>query len=229
MWCRFLCAAVLTILVACPVLPAAECEEGFEPIFNGRDLSGGEGMPGWWEVRDGAIVTESTPEKPCPRTQYLYWKGGEPADFDVRFSFRLTGQANSGLQFRSLIRPNWDAWGYQADADSAGVYMGCLYQHVRGLVAKRGQQVVIDAAGKKTITEFGDPAELLKAVKPGDWNEYRVLAQGRRIVLWLNGVRMCEVEDHEEKFALPKGILALQMHKGPPMKAEFKNLRIKKL
>jgi hypothetical protein len=202
-------------------------EEGFVPMFNGKDLSGWEGAEEWWQVRDGTIVTESTDEKPCPRTQYLYWKGGEPADFEMRCRFRITGNANTGIQFRSEKRPQWDTWGYQADADTAGQYIGCLYQHGRGLVALRGQKVVFDQAGEKTVTAIGEMAELLKAVKPGDWNEYRIVAKGPRIALSLNGVLMCEVEDHEPKYALPKGIIALQIHRGPPMKAEFKDLRIR--
>jgi len=206
---------------------AEETEDGFVPMFNGQDLTGWEGVAGWWEVRDGAIVAESTPEKPCRRSHYLYWTGGEPADFEMRCLYRIAGQANSGIQFRSKPRPNWDTWGYQADIDTAGAYTGCLYQHERGLVAERGQRVVIDQAGRKTITAFATSAELLKAVKVDDWNEYRILAEGRRIALWINGVLMCEVEDHEEKYALPRGLIALQMHQGPPMRVEFKNLRIR--
>ncbi len=208
-------------------LRAEEAEEGFVPMFNGRDLTGWEGFPGWWTVRDGAIVGESTAEKPSP-THYLYWKGGEPADFDLRARYRVTGKGgNSGIQFRSLPRPNFDAWGYQADLDTEHRYTGCLYQHERGLVAERGQKVVIDQAGQKTITRFADSTELLEAVRDGDWNEYRIVAKGRHIALYINGTLMCEVEDHEEKYALPKGIISLQMHAGPPMKIEFKDLRIR--
>jgi len=196
-------------------------------MFNGKDLAGWEGAPGWWEVREGVLTAESTPEKPCKQSHYLYWKGGAPADFEMRCSWRISGQANSGIQFRSETRPNWDTWGYQADLDTAGAYTGCLYQHVRGLVAQRGQKVVIDRAGEKTITAIGDSEKLLAVVRKGDWNEYRILAAGSRIALWINGVLMCEVEDHQEKLALRKGIIALQMHQGPPMKAEFKDLRIR--
>jgi hypothetical protein len=222
-------AAVLVGLTfaSTAALPAEQPEEGFTSMFNGKDLTGWEGMPGWWEVRDGAIVGQSTPEKPS-RTHYLYWKGGEPADFEMRCLYRISGKGgNSGIQFRSETRPNWDTWGYQADFDTDHQYTGFLYQHGRGLVAGRGQKVVIDADGRKTVTPFAEAAELLKAVKDDDWNEYRILAKGRRIVLWINGVRMCEVEDHEEKYALPKGVIALQMHAGPPMRVEFKDLRIR--
>jgi hypothetical protein len=204
-----------------------EQQKGFEPMFNGKDLTGWEGAPGWWQVSDGVLFSESTPEKPCQRSHYLYWKGGEPADFEMRFDFRVSGQANSGVQFRSKRRPNWDTWGYQADLDTAGVYTGCLYQHERGLVAQRGQKVRIDESGEKQITPIGDADELLRAVKPGKWNEFRILAKGPRMILWINGVLMCEVEDYQKRFALPSGIIALQMHAGPPMKVEFKNLRIR--
>ncbi|MBE0542689.1 MAG: DUF1080 domain-containing protein [Verrucomicrobia bacterium] len=206
---------------------SAGSTNGFVSMFNGKDLTGWEGSPGWWTVREGVLMSESTPEKPCNQSHYLYWKGGEPADFEMRCQWRITGPANSGIQFRSEKRPNWDAWGYQADFDAAGEYVGCLYQHVRGLVAQRGEKVRIDAAGKKTITTFADSQELLKAIKPGDWNEYRILAEGPKITMWINNVLMCEVEDYEPKFALPKGIIALQMHQGPPMKVEFKDLQIR--
>ncbi len=206
-----------------------ELEQGFVPMFNGKDLTGWQGAPGWWQARNGILFAESTPKKPCKRSHYLYWTGGKPADFDMRFSFRVSGHANSGVQFRSEPRPNWNTWGYQADFDSAGVYTGCLYQHVRGLVARRGQKVFIDESGNKTVTEISDADELLGAIDPKGWNEYRILARGPKIVLWINGVRMCEVEDHEPKFALPRGITALQMHQGPPMKVEFKDLRIRLL
>lgn len=208
---------------------ASKLGNDFISMFNGHDLAGWEGASDWWEVRDGVIVAESTLAKPCQQSHYLYWTGGEPANFEVRAMYRITGDANSGFQFRSEKRPAWDTWGYQADADSAGIYTGCLYQHDRGLVAQRGQQVHINAAGEKTITPIGDPAKLLDAVRPHDWNEYRILADGPTITLWINGERMCQVEDYQPKFALPRGIIALQMHQGPPMKVEFKDLRIRML
>ncbi|WCJ60520.1 DUF1080 domain-containing protein [Fontisphaera persica] len=195
-----------------------------QSLFNGKDLSGWEGAPGWWQVKDGVLVCESTPEKPCKQSHYLIWKGGEPSDFEFRCQWRITGPANSGIQFRSKALPNFDTWGYQADIDAAGEYVGCLYQHERGLVAQRGEKVHFDKDGKRTVTTFAKSEELLKVIKAGDWNEYRIWAQGPIIKLWINGVLMCEVEDYQPRFALPKGVIALQMHQGPPMKVEFKEL-----
>jgi hypothetical protein len=226
-WFSNLIAGCLVALWTSCATGLAGQPDSFGEMFNGKDLTGWEGAPNWWEARDGVLVAESTPAKPCARSHYLYWKGGEPADFEMRCLWRISGEGNSGIQFRSETRPDWDTWGYQADLDGAGVYTGCLYQHVRGLVAQRGQKVSIDQTGRKTSTTFADSDELLKAVRKGDWNEYRILAQGPHIKLWINDVLMCEVEDHEPKLALTKGIIALQMHQGPPMKVEFKNLRIR--
>lgn len=225
----FLLALLLGLTISfLSALAATAPEDDFVAMFNGSDLTGWTGSPDWWHVQDGAIVAESTPQKPSDQTHYLYWKGGEPADFEMRCRYQITGEGgNSGIQFRSKPQPNWDTWGYQADLDTAGDYTGCLYQHERGLIAERGQKVVIDPAGHKTITTFADSAALLAMVKDDDWNEYRILARGRHIALWINDVLMCEVEDHEEAFALPNGIIALQMHAGPPMRIAYKDLRIR--
>lgn len=204
-------------------------DDGFRELFNGQDLTDWSGSPDWWQVRDGLLVCESTAEKPCHRSHYLTWTGGEPADFDLRVVFRITGEGNSGIQFRSEPRPDWDTWGYQADLDTAGQYTGCVYQHERGLVAERGQRVQINEAGEKQGESFGDAAELLKKVRPGEWNEYRIVAKGPTIKLWINDTLMCEVEDFQRDFARARGILALQMHQGPAMKIEFKSIRLRSL
>ena len=207
--------------------PATAVEPSFVPMFNGSDLTDWEGPPGWWSVRDGILTAESTIEKPCTRSHYLYWTGGEPADFDMRCRFRISSGANSGIQFRSERRENWDTWGYQADMDGAGEYMGCLYQHERGLVALRGQRVEIDPLGNSTVTTFADTDELWKTVHKSQWNSYRILAQGPHISMWINDLLMCEVEDHQPRLGLRRGIIALQMHQGPPMKVEYTNLQIR--
>lgn len=206
-------------------LPAA-AGEGFVPMFNGKDLGGWEGKPeGWW-VEDGAITSESTEEKPCLKHHYLFWTGGEPADFTLRFEYKVIG-GNSGVQFRSERRGDFDVWGYQADIEAGGEWSGCLFQHDRGGVVMRGMRAVIDADGKRTEEPFADPAALQAKIRANDWNEYEVVAQGSRITLRINGHLMCEVDDRDPNFARGRGVIALQMHPGPPMKVQFRNLRIK--
>ncbi len=209
-----------------------DADEGFVPMCNGENLDGWEGQPGWWQVKDGVLFAESTPEKLCTASHYLYWRGGEPSDFEMRFSYRIAGDgANSGVHLRSETRPNWDMWGYQADIDQTGEWTGCLFEHSRGGVAMRGEKVFIAKDGTKTVEKLVDcddpKAELYKKIKPTDWNDYRIVAKGATIQLWINGVLMSEVEDHDAKEAKPKGVIAVQMHQGNPMKIEFRDLRIR--
>ena len=223
---------------------AAEIEKGFTPMFNGKDLTGWEGLPGAWGVVDGAITAESTSEKPCKAAHYLMWRGGKPGDFELRTEFRLQGPgANSGIQFRSREVPNWDTSGYQADMENGDQWFGCLFEHTRGGIAMRGEKVVIDSDGKKTVSPIAVPEQvqelitgglslstaLLRQVKKGDWNSYTIIARGSDITLEINDIIMCQVRDQQSGLAAKDGVIALQMHPGPPMKVQFKNIRIKLL
>lgn len=206
----------------------AEDETGLVSMFNGKDLDGWEGKPGGWWVEDGAITSESTEQNPCVKHHYLYWLGGRPADFILRFRYKLVG-GNSGVQFRSEERPEFDTWGYQADMEAGGEWTGCLFQHDRGGVVMRGKKAIIAQNGARTEEIFADAAKLQRVVKQDDWNEYEVRAIGPKIELRINDELMCAVEDNDEKYAREDGIIALQMHPGPPMKVQFKDLRIKTL
>ncbi len=228
----FLCLCLTSISVAADTKKAdtkkADSEEGFVSMFNGKDLTGWQGKPGGWWVEDGCLTSESTKEKPCIKHHYLMWRGGKPADFELRLTYRIVG-GNSGIQLRSRELPNWDTSGYQADMEDGQQWSGCLFEHTRGGVAMRGEDVVYDPDGTKHIEKLGDPAKLLKKVKNRDWNDYRIIAKGSKITLMLNGVVMAKVDDRDKKNAAKAGVIALQMHPGPPMKVQFKNLRIKML
>lgn len=208
-------------------VPAGRIDEGFTAIFNGKDLTGWDGMPGWWKVEDGVLTAESTPQKPCDQPNYLIWRGGQPADFELIADFRLSGAGNSGIQLRSQALPNWDTSGYQADMSGNGDLVGFVYEHRRGLIAGRGERVTLGPDGKREMQKLGDAAELARIYKQEDWNTYRILCRGPEITLSINGTLMCQFTDHDTKYAASKGIIALQMHPGPPMKIEFKNIRLK--
>ena len=218
--------AVVSVAVSASALTAAEAEKGFESMFNGKDLTGWEGKPGGWWVEDGLMTSQSTKENPCVKHHYLMWRGGQPANFELRLSYRIVG-GNSGIQFRSREVPNWDTNGYQADLEAGPQWTGALFQHQRGGVAMRGEKVTIDADGRKTVTSIGDPAELQKHIKPEDWNDYHIIARGPEVILKINGKVMSHAIDRDRKKACHRGVIALQMHPGPPMKVQFRNLRIK--
>lgn len=201
-------------------------EEGFVSMFNGKDLAGWEGETQWWGVKNGCITAESTPAKLCKKQSYLMWRGGQPGDFEMRLNFRLVG-GNSGIQIRSKEIANWDTRGYQADMDDACVWAGALFEHMRGGIAMRGQKVVIAEDGKKTTSSLGNPDALKAKIRRRDWNEYRIVCRGDEISLYINDTLMSQAKDDQQSLAARRGIIALQMHPGPPMKVEYKNLRIK--
>ncbi len=197
-------------------------------LFNNKDLTGWEGPPGVWTVENGALVAQSTLENPCKTDTYLVWKGDTPSDYELSADFRLSAKGNSGIQIRSENLPQWKTSGYQADMTGDGKLVGFVYHHKRGLIAGRGQRVQVAPDGTKTIEKIATPEELIKSYKPGDWNTYRIVCNGPEITLYVNSVMMCQFTDKDSKFATTNGVIALQMHPGPPMKIEFKNIVLKK-
>jgi len=203
-------------------------EQGFKSLFNGEDLSGWEGDQKIWSVRDGAITGETTAETGLKVNDFLVWQGGEPKDFELRLKFKLVG-GNSGIYFRGERHPEGEPLiGPQADFSADHRWTGVLMEwKKRDVLAERGQQVLIDADGRRQVVgSVGDPDELLKAVNDKDWNEYQVIAKGEQVILRINGVTVCEVTDRDP--ARPRqGALALQVHVGPPMTVQFKDIRLK--
>ncbi len=217
---------VVALLLTATVQAENDDEADFVSMFNGEDLTGWEGMPGRWHVEDGAITGVCNDDPPCDVTHYLYWTEQKPGDFVLRVKFKLVG-GNSGIHVRSERRPDFDIWGYQADFSEEEEWIGCLYQHDRGAVVKRGYKAVIEEDGTRTDERIACPEELLAVYNEEDWNEYEIVCEGSVITLRINGVKMCEVDDRDATFARDSGLIALQMHAGPAMKVQFKDLRIK--
>ena len=213
-------------------------EEGFLSIFNGKDLTGWEGNPKLWSVKDGAITGQTTAENPTKGNTFLIWTNGTVGDFELRCSFKLVpgddkGFANSGIQYRSKVfdPANWVVGGYQADMEAGPTYTGILYEErMRGILALRGEKVVWDKDGKKQVVgSVGNAAEIEAAIKKGNWNDYVIIAKGNHLQQFINGKQTIDVVDEDEAKRAASGVLALQLHAGPPMMAQFKNIRIKKL
>jgi hypothetical protein len=220
-------------------LPGQDLEPGFKSLFNGKDLSGWAGRTNHWSVEDGAITGVTTKENPAQGNNFLIAKDGDQnlivEDFEIRFSYKFTGDwGNSGLQYRSKDRGRFVVNGYQADFEVGPTFSGILYEEgmSRGIMAERGQKVVWDADGKKTVTGKTEKssAEIQAAIKKNDWNDYVVIVKGDHFQHFINGNMTVDVTDQDPKKQAHSGILAFQIHAGKdPMKIQFKNVRIKKL
>jgi len=203
-------------------------------LFDGQSLEGWDGNPLHWSVEEGAIVGINTKENPTKGNTFLIWKGGELQDFDLTLECKIDS-GNSGIQYRSFIKPGehdgWRIGGYQADFESGDNYTGICYgEAFRGILSLRGDRTTLsrDDSGKlvKSVEKIGDRAKLGLAVNKGGWNEYRIVAQGFRFEHYVNGQKMCELLDNDLTERRASGVLAFQVHAGPPMKVYFRNIKL---
>ena len=120
--------------------------------------------------------------------------------------------------------------GYQADIDFTNKFAGILYEEKgRGILARRGESVTVGEDGKKSKTQFGEEAELANGIHPGQWNDYRVVANGNHLQHFINDALVSELIDEQTSKAAKNGVVALQVHRGPPMVVRFKNIQVRKL
>jgi hypothetical protein len=220
-----------------------EDRAGFESIFDGKSMKNWDGDPTFWKVENGELVGQSTAEHAVKENTFLIWRGGEPADFELKVQFRINS-TNSGIQFRSVHLPQgtkdgtreiagkWVLKGYQADIDFDNSVTGMIYEERgRAWIAPRGTVGYIAPDGaKKTLGNLERTANELKAaIKSGDWNDVHLIARGNTLVNIVNGHVTCIVIDDDAKNRKMKGLLGFQMHQGAPMKVEFRNIYMKKL
>jgi len=210
---------------------------GFQSIFDGKSLKGWDGDPSFWRAENGVIVGQSTEQNPIKQNTFLIWRGGEPADFELKVEFRVDA-TNSGVQFRSIQLPpgpdigKWVMKGYQADIDFANQFTGQIYEERgRGFLAMRGQAVYVPDGGRpKVIGNLQkSPDELKAIIKVNDWNQVHLIARGNTIIQILNGAVTSIVVDDDSTNRALGGLLGFQLHVGPPMKAEFRNIWLKRL
>ena len=205
-------------------LHALKVEKGFTSIFNGKDLTGWEGMEGMCTVKNGAI----TP-KQSVTNNWVIWRGGQPADFELRLSFRYHS-GNSGVQVRSIEFEPFQVRGYQVEV-APQAKMG-LWHHskapekYRSKLALAGEETVYSEAGEKSIKKVADPDTVKAAYDEDGWNEMVVIAKGPVLIQKINGVVFSRLVDHDAKHSTSKGFIALQDH-GKGTHVEFKNIRIR--
>ena len=216
-------------------------ESEMKRIFNGKDLSGWDGDPKLWSVKDGVIRGETTPDNKANGNTFIIWKDGVLGDFELRLSFRVSTANNSGIQYRSKhitdkVRNNWVVRGYQHEIRNSDQFpniSGFIYDE-GGLTGGRGRTCLVGEKAtwegkKKTVTEkLIDQAGFEKLFKFDDWNDVVIIARGNNIQHYMNGQLILDFTDKSD-LALTEGILALQLHAGAPMWAEFKDIRVKDL
>jgi hypothetical protein len=211
-------------------------ESGFQSIFDGKTLTGWDCDPDFWRVEDGAIVGETKLDHQPKQNIFCIWKGGQPADFEFKAQYKLTGtnDGNSGIQYRSIERPDVAKWvmqGYQADIDLKQRFTGQVYEERgRGFLAMRGQIAYIPD-GKKpgSIGSLGEGDELKSLIKNDDWNDLHIIARGNTMIQLLNGRVMSILVDDDTAGRKMQGEIGIQVHRLPncAMKIETRNIRIK--
>jgi hypothetical protein len=234
---------------------------GWTQIFDGKTLNDWDGPSDIWHVEDGAIVGVSSPEHPSGTTNII-WRGGEPANFELKLEMKLEGTgANGGVQYRSLSVPaksrpippgltdeqkqrmqqneevtlrhaKWNLRGYQADFDYNNKYTGQLYEQdsPRGIIAWRSQVVATEADKKPTLLASLGSSDALKAViKPGEWNQVEIIADGNTLVHIINGRVMSILVDSDPKYSQAKGLIALEIEGPGNLKISHRNIWLKVL
>jgi hypothetical protein len=210
-------------------------ETGFTPIFDGTSMKGWDCDPDFWKVAGGAMVGETTAAHQPPQNIFCIYKGDQPANFELKLQYRLTGatSGNSGIQYRSVELPDVAKWvlkGYQFDIDAQQTYTGQLYEERnRGFLALRGQVSYIPP-GKKvgSIGTTGDGDLLKSFIKVGDWNDVDIIARGNVLMHMLNGHVMSVTIDDDLPNRRLSGAIGIQLHKTPNnMKIEARNIRLK--
>lgn len=210
---------------------------GMKKIFNGKDLTGWDGDPQLWSVKDGAIHGETTKDNRANGNTFIIWKAGKTKDFQLRLSFRCNATNNSGIQYRSRhitegkVRNKWVVRGYQHEIRNQvklPSVAGFIYDEGgrRGRTCLVGEKAVWTDGGKKVNDTLITAEEYEKLFKLDDWNDVIIIAKGTHIQHYLNGRLILDFTD-SPKLAYPEGILAFQLHAGKPMFVEFKDVRFK--
>lgn len=224
---------------------------GFVQIFDGKTLKGWEGDPTYWRVENGNLVGEITPATLLKTNSFIIYQGGEPGDFEFTGEFNITTDGNSGINYRSdrLTDVPFALRGYQADIDGKNRYTGQNYEErKRTTLAYRGQKTTIPVytgnatpeavranvksnawTGLTVTGSLGSSDSLKTLIKTEDWNKFHLIVKGNHLQHYVNGVLMSDVTDNDTVNGKAKGLLGVQVHVGPPMKVQYRNLMLKQL
>jgi len=199
------------VVLFLPSLPSAQAEERTaRSLFDGKTFDGWEGNLDVFRIEDGAIIGGSLTER-VARNEFLCTKE-KFADFELCLKFKILGEgANAGVQIRSNRVPNHhEMIGYQADLGDR--WWGCLY----------------DESRRRCVLAGPAPADRGKNIRRGEWNDYRIRCEGKRIQLWINGEQTVDYTEPDDGIE-QCGLIGLQIHGGPPTEAWYKDIVIRPL
>jgi hypothetical protein len=209
-------AVLLSVLVQARAIDG-DAPEGFEPLFNGKDLTG-------WKVNeDGKMEVWGADNG----ILFVNGKGGgwlmtekEYGDFELRLEFKIPEKGNSGVALRSPMKGN-------------PAYAGMEIQILDNEWHKVNYKNLKPTQHTGSIYDVVPPSK--DVTKPvGEWNKYRIVAKGRQITIELNGATIVDanLDDYKDRFkdhpglTREKGHLGLQSHDG---RVEFRNIYVKPL
>ena len=244
-------SSIFISFVSCKTSEQLKDNHEFYSIFNGQNLDGWEGDSKYWSVEEGILVGEVTPETILKNNSFIIYKKEQPENFEIKLEYRISDLGNSGINYRSEILSNnpYALRGYQADIDGQNKYTGQNYEEKkRTTLAYRGEQVVINTMPKyidtnnlrsnisKNCWQTRDVVASLKLKKNlesqtenNDWNQVHLIVNGNRLLHYINAELLSDVTDLDTINRTFKGHIGVQVHVGPPMKIEYRNMKLKHL
>ena len=214
------------LLISCNSLTKNKSKEVI--LFNGENLDKWKGDSKVWSVEDACIVGKTTDEYKIDQNTFLIYEDAF-SDFELTFQYKIIG-GNSGVQYRSKVidEIKFVVGGYQADMEAGINYSGILYEEKgRGIMANRGEKVVVLENGEKEITKFTSSEAIQGKIHNESWNDYKIVANKNHLQHFINSTKTVDVIDNETNKNSNSGIIALQVHAGPNMTVYYKNLVIK--
>ena len=197
-------------------------------IAPGNRIRNWSGDSKLWSKKDGVLIGKT--DGTLKMNRFITWKSATVRNFDLRLKVRITSGGNSGIQYRGTSRPDLGldvVTGYQCDVvANQSKYNGMLYEEKgRRILSHTGEKVIVDKNGQSWIIDNFPVMEF----KPGEWYDYRILVEANRHRHWIDGHPTADLIDMDKDGRQLEGVLAMQVHKGPPMTVEFKEMRIKHL
>ncbi len=221
----------------------------FQSIFNGKNLEGWKGDAKYWSVKEGVLTGEVTPETILKRNSFIIYEKEQFQNFELQLEYKISISGNSGVNYRSEKIPNkpFALRGYQSDIDGKNKYTGQNYEEKkRTTLAYIGEKVIIEPMPgsipsnnirknvkrncwqtRNVVASLGDKKELKASIKNNDWNTIHIIVKGNHMQHFVNGVLMSDVTDLDIQNSSKTGFIGVQVHTGPPMKVEYKNIKLK--